>query len=598
MKRDRIQKAWLAAAGALATFFLMDRAGMLYLGTPGTFTDKLLAAMSVVPAVLRRPFAFSAAPVCLAWGVGGAVFIALLYVYFVLGRRPTRPGAEHGSAAWGDADTIKPLIDPVPENNIILTQTEQLSMSSRMPRTKLDDFNRNKHVLILGGSGSGKTRFHVKPNILQMNCNYVITDPKGALLEECGYALAKNGYKIKVFNLVDRQHSDHYNPFAYLHNEDDILKIAKNLIANMKDDPRARPANDPIWEEGMTGLIEALFSYVLFELSPSQQNMTSVMELFRLLEVKEDVANYVSPLDILFNDLAAEKPDAFAVKQYQIYKMAAPKTAQSINVSLGLRLSAFNIPSIANLVEDDTLELMDFTSDQKVALFVVLPDTTKAFNFLAAVLYQQLFDLLVLAADSRPEKRLIRHCRFLLDEFANLGKIPDFEILIATIRSREISVTIVLQSLSQLKSQYEHDWGTIVDNCDSFLFLGGSSNIETLEYISKLLGKATIEVLGTSEMRGSQGSFTKSYQLVGRELMLPDEIRRLRRGECLLVISGLAPFKSRKYDLLAHPNYHLLADANVENQFTFQRRAEYAAQQFLSNVSDVQTIQLPELNDL
>lgn len=425
MKQSRTRKTWFAIAGAALAFYLMDRAGLLYLSTPGTFTDKLLASFSVVSDVLRHPLLFSTAPTCLAWGVGGAVSVALLYAYFVLGKRPTRPGEEHGSAAWGDGSTMKPLIDPVPENNILLTQTEQLSMSSRMPRTKIDDFNRNKNVLILGGSGSGKTRFHIKPNILQMNCNYVITDPKGALLEECGHALVENGYKIKVFNLVDRQHSDHYNPFAYLHDEDDILKIAKNLIANMKDDPRARPASDPIWEEGMTGLIEALFAYVLFELPTSQQNMTSVMELFRLLEVKEDVANYVSPLDILFNDLAAQKPDAFAVKQYQIYKMAAPKTAQSINVSLGLRLSAFNIPTIASLVEDDSLALEDFTQDEKVALFVILPDTTKAFNFLAAVLYQQLFDLLVLAADSRPEHRLVRHCRFLLDEFANLGKIPD-----------------------------------------------------------------------------------------------------------------------------------------------------------------------------
>lgn len=596
MRPQKIKPLRIIFAMALA-FWLGNRMGMLYQTAEGSWLVKLTAAMDLAKLV-QPPFRLDLQNIPVLWGLIAAMGVALVALYLHYNHHNLLPGKEHGSAVWGTPEDIKPFIDPVPENNIILTETEQLSMARHMKVSRDEDYNRNKNVLIFGGSGSRKTRGVIKPNLLQMSCNYVITDPKGELLESCGAALLENGYKVKILNLKDRDQSDHYNPFVYLHDGDDILKLTKNLIVNMKDDPSVKSSSDPIWEEGMTGLLEALFSYVLFEMEPPEQNMNSVMELFRLLEVKEDVPEYVSPLDLVFNELASRKPDAFAVKQYQIYKMAAPKTAQSINVSLGLRMSAFNIPSVAQLVSDDTLSLRDLGQDEKVALFIVLPDTTRAFNFLAAVMYQQLFDMLTLMADATPEKHLPRHCRFMLDEFANIGQIPDFQILISTIRSREMSVTIVYQSLAQIKSQYKDDWITIMDNCDSILFLGGTSNPDNLEFFSKLLGKSTIEILNASESRGSQGSYTKSYQALGRELMTPDEIRRDPRGWCVLILSGLPPFHSRKYDLVKHPNYHFLSDADSANSFSFARRDELEDANFFANVRTVTTVQLTELNNL
>ncbi len=389
------------------------------------------------------------------------------------------------------------------------------------------------------------------------------------------------------------EQSDHYNPFAYIHTEDDIVKLSNNIITNLKKDPKQVDSSGPIWEEGMTGLIEAIIAYVLFELRPEEQNLNSVMDIFRLVKVKESVPDYVSPLDILFENLRAEKPDCFAVKQYDIYKMAAAKTAESINVSLGMRTTSFNIPSVRNLMATDTLALDDFAKDEKIALFIITPDTTKAYNFIAAVLYQQLFDILIRAADSSPGNRLPRHCQLIMDEFANIGKIPDFEILLTTIRSREISAVVIIQSIGQLKSQYKDDWATIVDNCDSLLFLGGSKTMDNLEFFSKLLGKKTIEVMNTSESHGSQGSFSKSYQSLGRDLMTPAEIQCMPRRFCLLFITGLPPFNSRKYDLERHPNYGLLSDADPANSFDINRRDTFAAVNFLSDVSDCR-----ELNNI
>ena len=582
---------------AVAVFWLANRMGYVYDVTGGSTDDRITAALDIV-AVLSPPYGLYLTRTALLWGFGGLGLAALVATWIVANQHKLMPGAEHGSARWGTAEDIKPFIDPKPENNIILTETERLSMAGRMKVTADNDYNRNKNVLIIGGSGSRKTRGVIKPNLLQLSCNYVITDPKGELLEDCGGALLKSGYTVKIFNLKDRDKSDHYNLFAYLHSEDDLLKIAKNLITNMKDDPNVKPNSDPIWEEGMTALIEAIFGYVLFELPENERNMNSAMRLFRLLQVKEDVPGYVSPLDLVFQELGQEKPDAFALKQWEIYKMAAPKTAQSINVSLGLRLSAFNIPSIQNIVADDDLDLLDFAEDKKVALFVVLPDTDPSFNFLAAVMYQQLFDMLALAADHSPGRRLPRHCRFLLDEFANIGQIPHFQILISTIRSREISVTIVYQTLAQLKSQYKDDWPTIMGNCDSWLLLGGDNNPDNLEFICKLLGKATIETLNPSETSGSHGSYTRAYQTLARDLLTPDEIRTDKRGWCLLVISGLPPFHSRKYDLTTHPNYKLCADADPDNRFTYEKRKEMEMAGFFQGVKSVTTVKLSELNSL
>lgn len=406
-----------------------------------------------------------------------------------------------------------------------------------------------------------------------------------------GSVLLAQGYKVKVFNLKDRDKSDHYNLFAYIKNEDDILVVTKNLVKNLKEDPTAKTSADPIWEEGMTALLEALIGYVYFELEPEERNMNSVMMLLSMLEVQDNNPNFVSQLDLLFDDLRMNKPNSFAAKQYRLYKMAPGKTAQSINVSLGLRMSAFNIPSIANIVADDTIDLRALGSEQKVALFVVTPDTTTAYNFLAAVMFQQCFQILVHIADHRPDHKLPRHLRFLLDEFPNIGTIPDFQILISTIRSRDIACTLIYQSLSQLKSQYKDDWPTILENCDSMVVLGAGSNPESLEFFSKALGKATIEVLNTSEVRGGQGSYTKSYQALGRELMTPEEIRTMPRNWCLLIISGVAPFYSRKYNLKDHPNYHLVEE-NGGKPFDYDRRAQMSFKAFMQDVKEVKTMQI------
>ena len=396
---------------------------------------------------------------------------------------------------------------------------------------------------------------------------------------------------MKVFNLKDRDKSDHYNLFAYIKNEDDILVVTKNLVKNLKEDPTAKSTADPIWEEGMTALLEALIGYVFYELEPEERNMNSVMTLLLMLESQGDGPNSVSQLDLLFEDLSINKPNSFAAKQYKLYKIAPGKTAQSINVSLGLRMSAFNIPSIANICADDTIDLRELGSEKKVTLFVVTPDTTTAYNFLAAVMFQQCFQILVDIADHRPDKRLPRHLRFLLDEFPNIGMIPDFQILISTIRSRDIACTLIYQSLNQLKSQYKDDWATIYENCDSMIVLGAGGNPENLEFFSKALGKATIEVMNTSENKGSQGSYTKSYQALGRELMTPEEIRTMPRNWCLLMISGVAPFYSRKYNLKDHPNYHLV-ETEGGKPFDYDRRAEQSFADFISNVKDVKTVNL------
>lgn len=590
-------KPALLIFAAIIIFWLSNRMGGIYESTPGGIGDKIFAALDVEQ-LLNPPYGLCLSSTSLLWGLAGLAITALVAIWVIANKHKLMPGVEHGSARWGTPEDIKPFIDPKPENNIILTDTERLSMEGRMKVTADNDYNRNKNVIVFGGSGSRKTRGVIKPNLLQLNCNFVCTDIKGELLDDCGGALLQSGYTVKVFNLKDRDKSDHYNFFAYLHSEDDLLKIAKNLITNMKDDPNAKTSTDPIWEEGMTALIEAIFGYVLFELPENERNVNSAMRLFRLLQVKEDVPGYVSPLDIVFQELAARKPDAFALKQWEIYKMAAPKTAQSINVSLGLRLSAFNIPSIQNMVADDNLDLMDFAEDKKVALFVVLPDTDASFNFLAAIMYQQLFDMLALAADHSPGRRLPRHCRFLLDEFANIGQIPHFQYLISTIRSREISVVIVYQNLAQLKSQYKDDWPTIMGNCDSWLFLGGDNTPDNLDFVCKLLGKTTIEALNPSETNGSHGSYTKAYQSLARDLMTPDEIRTDKRGWCLLIISGLPPFHSRKYDLQRHPNYKLCADADPKNHFTYEMREEKEMSNFFQDIKSVTTINLSELNSL
>ena len=430
------------------------------------------------------------------------------------------------------------------------------------------------------------------PQLLQFNSNYVLSDPKGELLDTYGNVLVSQGYDVKVFNLKDRDKSDHYNPFAYIHDTDDIVVVAKNLIKNMKEDPRQKNTADPIWEEGSTSLLEALLAYVYFEQPPEMHNMNSVMELFVLMQHRYGPQGR-SQLDDIFEDLAMEKPASFAARQYGLYHMAPDKTAQSIDVSLGMRMSAFNIPSIMKICEDDTIHLEELASDKKVALFVVTPDTTTAYNFLAAVMFQQCFQILVHTADNREDHCLPRHVRFLLDEFPNIGMIPDFQILISTIRSRNIGCTLIYQSIAQLKSQYGDDWGTILENCDSELVLGGGNNPESLEFFGKQLGKRTIEVLNTTENLGAQSSFSKNYQVASRDLMTPEEIRTMPRNRCLLMISGVVPFYSYKFDLKKHPNYALV-EKEGHRPFDYERRAENSFAAFMKNVQEINNIELDD----
>ena len=589
MKRKEKQHALLVTAAPVC-FWLGDWMGHTYEITIGSSTQKLAAALDI-NALLAHPLRLSLDLFSLTCGTGAVLTAGLIYVCVKYSKHRLMPQKEYGSARWGGPEDIAPFLDENAQNNLPLTASESLSLSPKMKVTANDNYNRNKNVIVFGPSGSGKSYSVAGPQLLQFNSNYVLSDPKGELLDTYGNVLLAQGYKVKVFNLKDRDKSDHYNLFACIRNEDDVLVVTKNLVKNLKEDPTAKTSADPIWEEGMTALLEALIGYVYFELEPEEHNMNSVMMLLSMLEVQDNNPNFVSQLDLLFDDLRMRKPNSFAAKQYQLYKMAPGKTAQSINVSLGLRMSAFNIPSIANIVADDTIDLRELGSEQKVALFVVTPDTTTAYNFLAAVMFQQCFQILVDIADHRPDHKLPRHLRFLLDEFPNIGMIPDFQILISTIRSRDIACTLIYQSLSQLKSQYKDDWPTILENCDSMVVLGAGSNPESLEFFSKSLGKATIEVLNTSEARGGQGSYTKSYQALGRELMTPEEIRTMPRNWCLLILSGVAPFYSRKYNLKDHPNYHLVEE-NGDKPFDYDRRAQMNFKAFMQDVKEVKTMQI------
>ncbi|MEY8445725.1 VirD4-like conjugal transfer protein, CD1115 family [Enterococcus ratti] len=499
--------------------------------------------------------------------VGG--ILVLLYGLFVLYRtfseKKIRPGEEYGSAKWGKYHDIKPFLDKKKDFNILLTKTESLSLSGRMKITGKDNFNRNKNVVVVGGAGSGKTRFYVKPNLMQMHSSYVVSDSKGLLLMETGKMFEEAGYKIKVFDLINRRDTHHYNPFNYIKTEDDILKIVNNLIKNTSN-PNKKGGDD-FWEKAETALLMAIFSYLIQEVVEEDRTLGNVIELVRLADIEEDVPGFVSPLDVLFNELEEKDPTNFAVAQYKIFKLSGDKTTKSILVSLGVRLSPFDIPSIKDLVSKDTLEL-DTVGDEKTILYILLPDTDTSFNFLASMMYQQLFDMLVYKADNVYKGRLPCHVRCILDEFANIGQIPDFEKVISVIRSREISTNVILQNISQLKTLYKDTWETIIGTSDVFLYLGGMEQ-STHEYISKLLGKETIEQRNISVTKGANGSFNESFQKLGRNLMDPDEVASLKGQQCILKIRGVNPFLSEKYDIVKHKNYKKLGD--VTEEYMYQR---------------------------
>lgn len=474
-----------------------------------------------------------------------------------------RHGEEYGAARWGKPSDIAPFVDPDPWNNIILTQTERLTMSSRPANPKNA---RNKNVLVIGGSGSGKTRFFIKPNIMQCTktkgCSLVVTDPKGTLITECGKMLAAAGYDVRVFNVISFQKSMHYNPFAYIRSEKDILKLVTALIANTKGEGKG---GDDFWVKAETLLYMALIGYIHYELPPARQNFTTLIDMLNSMDVREDDEDYRNPVDLTFEKLAQKQPDHFAVRQYAKYRMAAGKTAKSILVSCGARLAVFDIAELREITSYDELGL-DTLGERRTALFLIMSDTDASFNFLISLAYSQMFNLLCEKADDEHGGRLPVHVRCLIDEFANIGQIPNFEKLIATIRSREISACIVLQAKSQLKSIYKDNADTIEGNCDTLLFLGGKEKT-TLKEMEELLGKETIDTFNTGENRGREVSHSLNYQKLGKSLMSVDELAVMDGGKCILQLRGVRPFLSDKYDITAHPNYKYLSDANPKNAF-------------------------------
>ena len=502
-------------------------------------------------------------PVDISIGIGVAVLIKFIVYTKGKNAKKFRQGKEYGSARWGNSKDIKPYMDEKFQNNILLTQTERLTMNGRPANPK---YARNKNVLVIGGSGSGKTRFYVKPNLMQMHSSYCVTDPKGTIVLECGKMLEDNGYEIKILNTINFKKSMKYNPFAYIRSEKDILKLVQTIIVNTKGE--GEKAGEDFWVKAEKLYYTALIGYIWYEAPKEEKNFATLLDMIDASEVREDDETYMNPIDRLFEALEKKEPTHFAVKQYKKYKLAAGKTAKSILISCGARLAPFDIQELRDLMKEDELEL-DTLGDRKTALFVIISDTDDTFNFVVSIMYSQLFNLLCDKADDEYGGRLPVHVRCLLDEFANIGLIPKFEKLIATIRSREISASIILQAQSQLKAIYKDNADTIVGNCDSTLFLGGKEKT-TLKELSETLGKETIDLYNTSETRSNQKSFGFNYQKTGKELMSQDEIMVMDGGKCIFQLRGVRPFLSDKYDITNHKNYKLLEDYDKKNLFDIE----------------------------
>ena len=497
-------------------------------------------------------------------GIGTAVLIKFIVYTKGKNAKKFRQGKEYGSARWGNRKDIEPYMDEKFQNNILLTKTERLSMNGRPSNPK---YARNKNVLVIGGSGSGKTRFYVKPNLMQMHSSYCVTDPKGTIVLECGKMLEDNGYEIRILNTINFEKSMKYNPFSYIHSEKDILKLVQTIIANTKGE--GEKAGEDFWVKAEKLYYTALIAYIYYEAPKEEKNFATLLDMIDASEVREDDENYKNPIDRLFEALEKKEPRHFAVKQYKKYKLAAGKTAKSILISCGARLAPFDIQELRDLMSEDELEL-DCIGDRKTALFVIISDTDDTFNFVVSIMYSQLFNLLCDKADDVYGGRLPVHVRFLLDEFANIGLIPKFEKLIATIRSREISASIILQAQSQLKAIYKDNADTIIGNCDSTLFLGGKEKT-TLKELSETLGKETIDLYNISETKSNQNSFAMNYQKTGKDLMSQDEITVMDGGKCIFQLRGVRPFFSDKYDITKHKNYRLLEDYDEKNRFDVER---------------------------
>ena len=550
----------------IIAFYMVEKAAWLYRHCNGdSVVDRLmvlfmnfgLAYKSVLPSFHTFD---------LMVGLVGAAALKAVIYFKGKNAKKYRQGEEYGSARWGNQKDIEPFIDPVFENNVILTQTERLMMSGRPKHPK---YARNKNVIVIGGSGSGKTRFYVKPNLMQMppKVSYVVTDPKGTIIIECGKMLSDAGYKIKVLNTINFKKSMRYNPFHYIRGEKDILKLVNTIIANTKGD--GEKSGEDFWVKAEKLYYTALIGYIWYEAPEDEKNFTTLLEMINASEAREDDEDFQNPVDLMFERLEEKDPEHFAVKQYKKYKLAAGKTAKSILISCGARLAPFDIKELRELMETDEMEL-DTIGDRKTALFVIISDTDDTFNFVVSILYTQLFNLLCDKADDEYGGRLPVHVRCLLDEFANIGQIPKFEKLIATIRSREISASIILQSQSQLKAIYKDNADTIVGNCDTTLFLGGKEKT-TLKEISEILGKETIDSFNTSETRGRELSHGLNYQKLGKQLMTEDEIAVMDGGKCILQLRGVRPFFSDKFDITKHPKYKYLSDADPKNAFDMEK---------------------------
>lgn len=585
LKRADQKKLFLANFPYLMFAYFFNKIAWLYrVNTGATSWDKFMDTITYFELAFRNLWP-SLNHMDLFWGIAGGMVVKFVIIYRTKNARKYRLGVEYGSARWGTEKDIRPYSDPEFENNIILTETESLTMSSRPKNPK---YARNKNILVIGGSGSGKTRFFVKPNIMQMHSSYVITDPKGTVLLEVGSMLAKgspmtdeNGkivrdkegkviyepYKIKVLNTINFKKSMHYNPFVYIRSEKDILKLVTTIIANTKGE--GQQSGEDFWVKAEKLYYCALIGYIWYEGREEEKNFNTLLEMINVSEAREDDENFKNPVDLMFDELEQKDPNHFAVRQYKKYKLAAGKTAKSILISCGARLAPFDIAELRELMSYDELEL-DLVGDRKTALFVIISDTDDTFNFIVSIMYTQLFNLLCDRADDVYGGRLPIHVRCLLDEFANIGQIPKFEKLIATIRSREISASIILQSKSQLKAIYKDNADTIEGNCDTTLFLGGKEKT-TLKEIAEILGKETIDLYNTSDTRGSQRSYGMNYQKIGKELMSQDEIAVMDGGKCILQVRGVRPFFSNKYDICKHKNYKYLSDYDKKNIFDIEK---------------------------
>lgn len=567
--KPEIKKLLILNLPYLLFVWLFDKVGAAVRLSPGADASAKLLHLGDGFTAAFSSIAPSFHPADLALGIAGAVIVRLIIYTKGTNAKKYRRGTEYGSARWGGADDIKPYTDPVFENNIPLTQTERLTMNSRPKQPK---YARNKNILVIGGSGSGKTRFFVKPSLMQCTSkdfptSYIVTDPKGTLILETGKMLQRYKYRIKVLNTINFKKSMKYNPFAYLRSEKDILKLVNTIIANTKGD--GEKSGEDFWVKAEKLYYTALIGYIWYEAPEDEKNFTTLLEMINASEAREDDEDFQNPVDLMFERLEEKDPEHFAVKQYKKYKLAAGKTAKSILISCGARLAPFDIKELRELMETDEMEL-DTIGDRKTALFVIISDTDDTFNFVVSILYTQLFNLLCDKADDEYGGRLPVHVRCLLDEFANIGQIPKFEKLIATIRSREISASIILQSQSQLKAIYKDNADTIVGNCDTTLFLGGKEKT-TLKEISEILGKETIDSFNTSETRGRELSHGLNYQKLGKQLMTEDEIAVMDGGKCILQLRGVRPFFSDKFDITKHPKYKYLSDADPKNAFDMEK---------------------------